>query len=182
MLDIRQAGYIDDFKIACKNLLVEENMGYSIVGNYVTPIVSKEEAEEITKVTSVIDKYDKTKKHVNRALKQLANRNGVDYSIVADQAIKALEATIRVVIGSRNAYEEVLTNHALLNRLFHKSLLEAMRNIYGYAGDRIRHAEKPSEEPWEEVTESEGRFLLVCCSALINYVINKSEENCGLID
>ena len=52
----------------------------------------------------------------------------------------------------------------------HGSLKSAILALYGYASDEggIRHAERETEST---VTFEEAKFMMVTCSAIVNYLV-----------
>ena len=56
----------------------------------------------------------------------------------------------------------------------HPALLDSFEKLYGYTsdGDGIRHA---LTEDGKEVDFNDAKFMLVTCSAFINYLIGKLE-------
>ena len=52
----------------------------------------------------------------------------------------------------------------------HGSLKSAILALYGYASDEggIRHAERETEST---VTIEEAKFMMVTCSAIVNYLV-----------
>ena len=57
----------------------------------------------------------------------------------------------------------------------HKSLIEGFKKIYGYTSDEggLRHA---ITQDSKEIDFDDAKFMLVSCSAFINYIIAKCEK------
>ena len=104
----------------------------------------------------------------------MANRKSPDYRNSIKEAISAVEAICNLITGEKRA-----TLGQALKRIeekvsLHPALKNAFSNLYGYTSDAegIRHA--LLDEP--NLGFEEAKFMLVSCSAFINYLISKASK------
>jgi hypothetical protein len=156
----------------CNSVLETELSAYRFVGNVITQITSKEEIAEIEEALETPSKP--VNAHLGNALKLLSDRKSPDYRNSIKESISAVEALCRLITKNSNAtlgqaLKEVETKVGL-----HKALKNAFSSLYGYtsSSDGIRHA------LLEETTLSfeDAKFMLVSCSAFVNYLISKASK------
>ena len=153
-------------------VLKREFSAYRIVDNTIVEITDEEEVKEIEASLSISDQFAHVKAHLKRALKDLADREHPAYRNSIKESISAVEAICKTITGNGSgtlgkALEELERNHNL-----HPSLKTAFSKLYGYTSDAggIRHAlSDDSIEPGQE----EARFMLITCSAFVNYLVQK---------
>ena len=91
----------------------------------------------------------------------------------AKESISAVESICQVIVNNEKAtLGEALKQLESQGLAIHPSLKQAFLKLYGYASDQggIRHAEGMFES---DVTFEEAKFMLVSCSAFINYLISE---------
>ena len=94
-----------------------------------------------------------------------------DYQNSIKESISAIEALARIVLNKPSA-----TLGALVEQInIHPAFKKATKELYGWTSDEggIRHAENGKEL---KIDEKEARYMLVQCSALVNYIISKNEN------
>lgn len=163
------------FIVICNEALEKEMSGYRIIGNKVTPITSEEEIKEIEYAITNTDKLKSVNIHLQTALEYLANREKPDYRNSIKESISAVESYCKIITKNDKAtLGEALDGIERTHEL-HGALKTAFRAIYGYASDSggIRHS--MSEENLE-VKMEDAKFMLVCCSAFINYLKVKTNS------
>lgn len=160
----------DDRLIALFNKVLEtEVSGYRIINGIVVQITSEEEVQEIEQVLDETNKWKSVNTHLRAALDFLADKKNPDYRNSIKESISAVEsfciiATNNPSITLGKALIELERNHSL-----HGSLKGAFSSLYGYTSDSggIRHSLlEESVTPGFE----EAKFMLVSCSAFINYL------------
>lgn len=150
-------------------ILEKEVSGYRIINGQVTQITSEGEIAEIEEAITSSDQWKSVNTHLNAALNFLSDRKNPDYRNSIKESISAVESFCRVVLNNPDitfgkALIELEKKHSL-----HGSLKGAFSALYGYTSDAggIRHALK------EDDTFSnfeDAKFMLVTCSAFINYL------------
>lgn len=150
-------------------VFIDERAQYKIIDGIVTPLISGIEAEEVEK--AIESKYSTASKHIKKALELYRKRPVADYQNSIKESISAIEALSMIVLNKPSA-----TLGALVGQLkIHPAFQEAIKKLYGWTSDEggIRHAENGKEL---QIDEKEARYMLVQCSALVNYIISKHEN------
>lgn len=150
-----------------KQVLEQERTAYRIVGGNVTPLTSEEEIKEIEKALNIPDKYKPVQEHFSKALEKWADRKKPDYANSIGESIKAVESLVEILLGKKG------TLGKLIDKLdIHPAMKEGFSNLYGWTSDEggVRHGKY--KEPLS-CDEPEARYMLITCSAFINYVISK---------
>lgn len=144
--------------------------GYRVVENQIVEITSEQEIKTIE--TAIESNKDNVKLHLNNALKLFAQRPNADYRNSIKESITAVEAFTREITGEKNLNfkrmeEEGIIIPSLLRQSFEK--------LYGYTNDPttgIRHALMDDTAEYVPGAD-EAFFMLVSCSAFINYLNSK---------
>lgn len=147
-------------------VFIDEGVQYKIIDGLVTPLISGEEAEEVEKAVEC--KYLFVSGHIKKALELYRKRPVADYENSIKESISAIEALARIVLKKPSATLGELADQLEVHTAFQK----AIKILYGWTSDQggIRHAEKSKEL---KIDEKEARYMLVQCSALVNYIISK---------
>lgn len=155
----------------CNQVLEAENSGYRFVGDVITPISSATELKEIEEALGVPDKLRPVAEHIDAALRLYADRENPDYRNSIKESISAVEALCRLVTEKPKAtLGEALK--ALSSKVrIHGAFKAAFEKLYGYTSDEegIRHSLMTESD----VQSEDAKFMLVSCSAFVNYVIEK---------
>jgi len=161
------------FSEFCNAILERENAGYRIVGGRVAEITSPAEIESVEEALSTSVRG--AQKHLAAALALLTDRKKPDYRNSIKESISAVESIVRALTG-----DSKVTLGAALNFLqqkigMHKAMKTSFSSLYGYTSDEggIRHA--MLDEP--NLSFSDAKFMLVACSAFVNFVVGKAAEN-----
>ena len=142
--------------------------GYRFVQNYIVPIVDNLEINEIE--TAIDSDLLGAKRHITNSLESLSDRENPDYINSIKESISALESTMNIISNKKN----VPLNKAIQNLPFeiNKNLRQGFIKIYSWtsSADGIRHGVTN-----EKIISSfaEAKYMLVTCSAFINYLIEK---------
>ena len=146
----------------------KENSGYRFVDGKIIEISSSEEISEIeTAIKST--PYHGVKQHLKTAITLLSNKQNPDYRNSIKESISAVEALCKKVTGDEKATLSKAINILKKKVSIHPDLKAAFFSLYKYTSDDngIRHA--LMEE--SSLTGADARFMLISCSAFINYVI-----------
>lgn len=151
-------------------VLKEERSAYRIINNQVVEITSEEEIAEIEKVFSQPDELNPVKQHLNKALRNFSNREKPDYENSIKESISALESLAKLLTKNKGTLNSLITQ---LN--IHQALKDSITKLYGWASDNggIRHGSSGEDS---KADEEEARFILITCSALVNYLVVKCGE------
>jgi len=164
----------DKFISYCNLILEREVSGYRFIGKAITPITNKGEIAEIEEALRSSEALKPVAIHLNSALEKLSDKESPDYRNSIKESISAVEA-ISSHIASKDKAElaEALTILAEKIQL-HSALRQGFIKLYGYTSDAdgIRHA--LLEEP--ALDFEDAKFMLVACSAFINYLKVKASK------
>ncbi len=171
----------EKFIIFCNELLEQELSGYRFINGIIAPITSESEVQEIDEaITNTANvKLIGVKIHLENALKLIANRDSPDYRNSIKESISAVESISKVLSsGSKNSLGSALDK--LKGKIeIHPALERGFKQIYGYTSDSdgIRHAlMEESKSDFED-----AKYMLVACSAFVNYLLVKADK-AGLIN
>lgn len=183
-VEFTATNYPNEYKNAnfvkeCNRILECELSAYRFVGKRITVITSKTELSEIEE--AMASPLKSVNIHIENALKLMSDKVSPDYRNSIKESISAVEAICKLL-----ANDEKTTLGRALNIIererkitLHPSLKEAFSNLYTYTNDAdgIRHALK-EEKVNAEVEEA--KFMIVACSAFVNYLVTKA-KNSGLL-
>ena len=154
-------------------ILEEEVSGYRIVNGLITSIINESELQAIAEATKT--PYDAVNTHINKSLSLFANRKKPDYENSIKESISAVEALCKIItIDDKATLGQALKKLESSGVKLHNAFRNALDNLYGYASDEngIRHA----GVDFKTATTEDARFMLITCSAFVNYVIEKWEK------
>ena len=163
----------EDFIIYCNGVLEQELSAYRFVGQKIVCITSQEEISEISSILKQGTFPSIVQIHLQSSIELMNNRVNPDYRNSIKEAISAVEAFCIVTTENNKA-----TLGQALKRMesddtlnLHPALLKAFEKLYGYTSDSsgIRHS--LIEEP--NLSLEDARFMLVTCSAFLNYLREK---------
>lgn len=149
------------------------NFAYRIIEGKIVEITSEGEIAEIEK--AIEDSSENIRKHLTDALALLARRPEGNYRNSIKESISAVEAYCREKTGERTLGKAL--NHLESTSIVIPDLLKrSFELLYAYANAKdtgIRHANLDKTGKYVP-SEAEAMFMLVSCSAFINYLRKKS--------
>jgi hypothetical protein len=162
------------FASRCNQSLEKYLSGYRFVNKTITPITTESEIESIETAINNTDKLKPINIHIQEALVKLSDRTQPDFRNSIKESISAVEALCRLVSGNQKATlgDALKTIQKKGGIKIHLALINGFSNIYGWTNDAqgIRH----SLMDVPDLTFDDAKFMLVSCSAFINYLIAKS--------
>lgn len=150
-------------------LFEREYVGYRFVAGKIVPITDENEAKEIEQACHT--PFDGARTQLQKALGFLSDREHPDYKNCVKESISAVESVCKVLTNDPKAELGKALKSLISNGMnIHGSLKSAILALYGYASDEggIRHAERETEST---VTFEEAKFMMVTCSAIVNYLV-----------
>src|SRR5271157_1397824 len=166
----------NEIRKRCNEILERELSGYRFVGDYLAPITTETELKEIEEVLGVSEEnqLNGVKEHVSAALAKLSDRKEPDYRNSIKESISAVESISKVISGDPKADLGKALKIIKTKIGLHAALEQGFLKIYGYTSDEggIRHA--LLEE--SNCDFHDAKYMLVSCSAFINYLIMKSQK------
>lgn len=156
--------------------LEREMSGYRIIDGYVVQITSEEEIVAIEDALGVSSQWEPVHTHLKTALKYFASRENPDYRNSVKEAISAVEALCKIITGDKDSTLGKALGVIEKKFQIHGALKSAFDKLYGYTSDSggIRHALLEDSVP---VTMEDARFMLISCSAFINYLKTKMDHS-----
>lgn len=157
------------WKNAFNMLFRQEYVGYRFVSDQIVPVTDELEIREIEQACKT--PFDGARTQLQKALGFLSDRENPDYKNCVKESISAVESVCKVISGNEKAALKDALNGLIANGMnIHGSLKSAILALYGYASDEggIRHAERETEST---VTFEEAKFMMVTCSAIVNYLV-----------
>jgi hypothetical protein len=147
--------------------LEREVAGYRFIDGHIIQITDEEEIRSIENAVSS-RKRSPVSEHLNRAIELLSDRRAPDYRNSIKESISAVEAIVKSTCGADKGTLGDLLKDLARKQKVHPALKAAFEKLYGYTSDAkgIRHA--LMEE--DSVSFEEAKFMLVVCSAFVNYV------------
>ena len=147
----------------------QEYVGYRFVDGRIVPITDENEIKSIEDACS--GEFEGPRVHIKKAVGFIADRERKDYKNCIKESISAVESICSIIVNQKKGTLGDALKDLKKNGLkIHGSLEAAFSKLYGYTNDEkgIRHAEGMFEN---DVTFEEAKFMLVSCSAFVNYLI-----------
>ncbi len=151
--------------------MARENSAYRFVSGKICEITSEEEIKEIESAIESCQPYAGVKIHLESAISLLSDKENPNYRNSIKESVSAVESLCKEITGKgKTTLGEALKLLETSGEI-HPALKSAFSAIYGYTSDAdgIRHA--LMEE--ETLTKADARFMLISCSAFVNYIIEK---------
>lgn len=163
---------IENFKSNLNTILERENSAYRIIDDEIAPITDSMEIKEIE--TAQKNSPSNIQTHINTALGFLSDRQNPDYRNSIKESISAVEALCRE-ITSESTLDKALPALGKAGIKMPSMLLEAFKKLYYFTNGEsgIRHALMDEEE---EPGFEEAKYMLVVCSAFVNYIQGKKAK------
>ncbi len=149
----------------------QERVPYRIIDNTVTPLTSEEEVREVEQALGLPEKFKPVCNHLEKALDHYSDKKDPDYKNSIKESICAVESLVQILLGKKGTLGDLIKKLSI-----HPAMKEGFDRLYGWTSDEggIRHG-KFNEEL--SAGEPEARYMLVTCSAFINYVIAKLDAS-----
>ena len=163
------------------NEIFEREMsGYRFISGVLAPISNPAETMEISGAIEITSRtgLDGAHHHIQTALSLLAKKPAPNYRNSIKESISAVESVVKV-LGKENSQglADALSELSKKTNI-HGALQSGFIKLYGYTSDEdgIRHAilDAPT------VGFDEAKYMVVSCSAFVNYLIAKA-ETAGLL-
>ncbi len=170
---------IDSFKFKefCNEIFKREFSGYRFIEDKISPITNEYEIQEIENAIYQSGHFTSLKGaniHLKSALEKLSDKKAPDYRNSIKESISAIESVAKAI--SENAKDSL---GAALDKIkskikLHSALERGFKQLYGYTSDSdgIRHALMDDHNCDFEA----AKYMLVSCSAFINYLIIKAKK------
>lgn len=157
-----------EFVNRCNIILKKENSAYRLIREQITPITSEEEIAEIEEALNETGPFKPVSIQINDSLKFLSDRKTPNYRNSIKESISAVESLCRIITQKEKATLGQLLKLIEARIGLHGALKAAFSQLYGYTSDKdgIRHGLLDESN----IGFEDAKFMLVACSAFINYV------------
>ncbi|MCW3108079.1 MAG: hypothetical protein JWQ09_2585 [Segetibacter sp.] len=166
----------ETFVEACNLILKRELSGYRFVSGELVPITNEGEILEIEKAISASaeNNLKGVSIHLTEALRKLSDRKNPDYRNSIKEAISAVESICQQITNDPKAELGKALKRLKTSLNIHGALEQGFVKIYGYTsdGDGIRHAIMDETN----LDQEDALYMLISCSAFINYLIAKANK------
>ncbi len=179
-LEIIKEDLTKELTLSFNNVLELENSPYRILNGLLAPVTSEVEIKSVETALASGSSGNGWIVHLKCALERFSDREQPDYRNTIKESISAVEAISKVIANDENA-----TLNQALDRIereakinLHTALKSSFSKLYGYTSSKeegIRHALLSEGN----ICEEDARFMLVVCSAFVNYLKVKS-DNAGI--
>jgi hypothetical protein len=165
------------FKLECNKILAREYSAYRFIEEQICEISSKEEINEIEE--AINSPLITVNLHLQTALRHLSNRDNPDLRNSIKESISAVETICILIVGKNKASLgqalNYIKNQSNTTISIPDNLIDAFKKLYDYASqdNGIRHS--LLEEP-PKLTFADARFMLIACSAFVNYLVSKADD------
>ena len=149
------------------NLFKQEYVGYRFVNDIIVQITDENEVDAIENASNT--EHDIVNEHMRKAICLISDWQHPDYENSIKESISAVEAMCVLIIGKKGSLGDALKQLEDKGLSIHPSLKAAFQKLFGYTSDAngIRHA---GDIGGPSSTFEEAKFMLVSCSAFINYL------------
>lgn len=158
------------FMETVNSYLERENSAYRFVGDQIAEITSAEEIETVEEALSITDEFRGARTHLSAALAMLSDRKSPDFRNSIKESISAVESLARKISKDESGTLGAILKELERSKKLHPALKSAFSSLYGYTSDAegIRHSLLDEGS----LTKADAKFMLVCCSAFINYALD----------
>ena len=155
-------------------VLEREFSGYRFINGSIAPITNPVEIEGITNAlveTGKFSAFEGSNMHLAKSLKFLSDKQNSDYRNSIKESISAVEAIVRTINGTNKDFAPAMDK--IKDKLgLENQLAAGFKNLFNYTSgtNGIRHALMDAST----CDFDDAKYMLVSCSAFINYLIAKS--------
>ncbi len=166
---------LNSFIRYANEILEREMSAWRIIDLRIAPITSEEEILAVEKAMSDTRHLPSVNEHLARSLELLSNKEKPDHRNSIKESISAIESLCNLINGKSKTSLAKALKKLEPSVSIHPALIKGFGAIYGWTSeaDGIRHGltEKSSNVDFEE-----AMFMLVSCSAFINFLVAKAAK------
>jgi hypothetical protein len=167
-------------RAAFNHVLEREGAGYRFIAGVLSPISNSTEVAAVSEAISSATQHALlgASEHLSTAVALLGQRPDPDYRNSVKESISAIESLVKSISGQTTGGLAGALEMVAAKAPIHRALQNALRSLYGYTSDEsgIRHA--ILDDP--TVGYEEAKFMLVSCSAFVNFLVAKA-DHAGLL-
>jgi hypothetical protein len=159
------------------NIILERELsGYRFINGTLAPISDPAEIHAIEQASQAVAGagLHGAHEHITNALRLLGMRPKADYRNSIKESISAVESVVKQCGGSQGGGVDGAVERLAAKTEIHGALKSAIKQLFGYTSDEngIRHAILDQSE----VGFDEAKFMLVTCSAFVNFFVSKASK------
>ncbi len=158
------------------SVLQSEKSGYRLVNGQITPITNESEIQGIEDAINSTENniLKSVNTHLKAALTKLSDRKNPDFRNSIKESISAVEALVNIINGDTKGTLGTSIKKLKTKITIHPALESGFNSIYGYTSDAggIRHAMMDDTN----CDFDDAKYMLVSCSAFVNYLIGKASK------
>jgi hypothetical protein len=152
--------------------LDSESSAYMLIGDDFVERMTEVEAQSVE--TALGSGDDAVRTHFGEALKKLSDRHNPDYRNSIKESISAVECACKKLTGDQGADLNRALQKLDAQKPFHPAFKQSLEKLYAWTSDAsgIRHGIKDATI----ITKADAQFMLVSCSAFVNYLFTRDAE------
>jgi hypothetical protein len=146
-----------------------EFLGYRFVGDQIIKITNKDEIATIVESTKT--PYDNVNESISKSISLLSETSKKDFENSIKESVLAVEQLLNIILKTEGVTLGKAMEQILAKAEIDEHLRDTIKSIYKYASNSngIRHGNNKEKKT---VSFEEAKFILVLCSATINYLVN----------
>jgi hypothetical protein len=158
---------------ALNESLEQEGSPFRFVGGELAPITEEQELAEVRAAIAAAGRFALAREHIAQAVSHLSARPEPAYRDCIKETFSAVESVLYVIAGEKMKFPAAIKAFEQRHGEIHGALSTMLEKLHGYASDEegVRHGAASVRV----VGEAEARLMLVTCSAVMNFLIRKSE-------
>lgn len=160
--------------VELNRILEREGSGYRLVDGRVLAITSPHEIEAVESAIANGASFPGIREHLTAAVRLLSDMDSPDYRNSIKESISAVESLAKHITGNEGASLGAALSELEKVHGLHPALKGAFSSLYGWTSNAegIRHALMDVSN----LSQSDARFMLICCSAFINFAIDSARD------
>ena len=165
-----------EFIEGCNEVLDREKSGFHFIGTRIVPITDRKEIAEIEEALG--SPFETVAVHIENALKLMSDKKSPDFPNSIKESISSVEAMCRIICGEDATLGKALDKIERAGKIeLHGALKNAFDSLYGYtsSAEGIRHAHGLLEGK-STLSLEDAKFMLISCSAFVNYLKIKASK------
>jgi AbiJ-like protein len=165
-----------DRAIALANAALQrEHSGFRFIAGELTRNIHPVEAAAVEEARdrAATSGFDGVRQNIDQALALFGKRPEPDFRNAIKEAMSAVEGAVKLIQGQKTGGLAAALD-ALSERVeIHGALKAGLKQLYGFTSDAdgIRHPILDAPK----VDEGDARFMIVACSAAVNWLISKAD-------
>jgi hypothetical protein len=161
------SNFVAPFLAESNQILEMENSAYRFVGNQIVPITDDNEIHAVDEaLTSPISA---AREKLEQAVTLFGDREAPNYPESVHCSISAVESLCKYITGDEKGTLDSAIKQIDDKVSLHPTFKQALTKLYAYTCDEdgIRHGGVKDSD----VDQATAKFMLVTCSAFINYIV-----------